>query len=113
MSHFCPPGSGFGYGSTDQIESGSETLICNTVPDILINIGVSARVAPQVDKLVLVPHYDTWSINLTNITHSITFHYYKFKKNISFSTHVGCNVCFPEVAQALSVKHSTVGVYET
>ncbi len=71
--HFLP---GSGYGSTDLIESGSETLICNTVvPDILINIGVSARVAPQVDKLVLVPHYDTWSINLTNITHSLTFHY--------------------------------------
>ena len=74
MDHFhFLPGSGSGYGSTDLIESGSETLIYNTVPDILINIGVSARVAPQVDKLVLVPHYDTWSINLTNITHSLTF----------------------------------------
>jgi hypothetical protein len=26
MGHFCPPGYGSGYGSTDLIESGSETL---------------------------------------------------------------------------------------
>jgi hypothetical protein len=91
---FCLLGSGSGYGSTDLIESGSETLIYNTVPDILINIGVSARVAPQVDKLVLVPHYDTWSINLTNITHSLTFHYFKCKKIFPFLHMMGVMFVF-------------------